>query len=402
MTKYLVLIGDGMADLPIKELKGKTPLEVANTPNMDFLAQNGACGWVRNVPPGLTPGSDVAAMSIFGYDPAKYYTGRGPLEAASLGVKLGKDDVAFRCNLVTVKDGKMADFTSGHISTEEAAKIINDLDRRLGNQHVRFVPGLSYRHLVVISGMGPRIADLYCTPPHDITGERVEDHLPSGEGADLVKYLMKESIMPLLEHPVNIKRMRNGKNPASMIWLWGQGASPRMEPYRKIYKKSGAVITAVHLLKGLASLLGLRSIDVPGATGFLDTNYKGKAVYALKALKKYDIVFVHVEAPDEAGHMGDLKGKMKAIEDFDKKVVGPIISKMRNEECGVRILLLPDHPTPISKMTHTSDPVPFVIYDSKIKGKGQGVKGFCEKEIAKSKLIIDHGHRLMGKLLSKA
>jgi len=406
--KYLILIGDGMSDYPLKELGGKTPLEAAKTPNMDFLAQNGECGWVQNVPSGMSPGSDVAAMSIFGYDPKKYYTGRGPLEAASLGVKLKKNEVAFRCNLVTVKDGKMDDFTAGHISTEEAGQIIKTLDKKLGSKAVKFYPGLSYRHLLVISNLktpSDRVSGrgqnskVECTPPHDITGKLIEDYLPSGQGSDLIKHLMKESIMPLLEHPVNIKRIKAGKKPASMIWLWGQGAAPQLIPFRKKYKKSGAVITAVHLLKGLGNILGLKVIDVPGATGFLDTNYKGKAEYALRALKKCDLVFVHVEAPDEAGHMGDVKGKIQAIEDFDKKVVGTILNALRVTRYALRILVLPDHPTPIAKMTHTSDPVPFVIYDPKVTSNEKRVKGFSEREIKKSKLFVKHGHELIKRLL---
>jgi len=406
MTKYLVLIGDGMSDYPLKELGGKTPLEVANTPNMDFLAQNGQCGWVQNVPSGMPPGSDVAAMSIFGYDPKKYYTGRGPLEAASLGIKLKKNEVAFRCNLVTVKDGKMDDFTSGHISTDEAAQIIKTLNKKLGSKTVKFYPGLSYRHLLVLSTDNIKItSNIKCAPPHDITGKNIEDHLPHGAGSALIRYLMKESIMPLLEHPINIKRIKAGKKPASMIWLWGQGESPRLDTFRKKYKKSGAVITAVHLLKGLGRILGLKVIDVPGATGFLDTNYKGKAEYALRALKNCDLVFVHVEAPDEAGHMGDIKGKIKAIEDFDEKVVGTVLEGIRKSgDQDIRILILPDHPTPIAKMTHTSDPVPFVIY--KLEGirrpvkAHEGIKGYNEKEIKKSKLFIKRGHELMKRLLA--
>jgi len=421
--KYLVLIGDGMSDYPVKELGGKTPLEAAKTPNMDFLAQNGECGWVQNVPSGMSPGSDVAAMSIFGYDPKKYYTGRGPLEAASLGVKLNKNEVAFRCNLVTVKDGKMDDFTAGHISNREAEQIIKTLNKKLGSKAVKFYSGLSYRHLLVISNLSARGAvpagrqesafggkdqnsKIKCTPPHDITGKLIEDYLPQGGGSDLIRHLMKESIMPLLEHQVNIKRIKVGKKPASMIWLWGQGAAPQLIPFRKKYKKSGAVITAVHLLKGLGNILGLKIIDVPGATGFLDTNYKGKAEYALRALKKCDLVFVHVEAPDEAGHMGDVKGKIQAIEDFDKKVVGTILNALRVTRYALRILVLPDHPTPIAKMTHTSDPVPFVIYSSRVTCLPAGtasnekrVKGFSEREIKKSKLFIKRGHELMKRLL---
>jgi len=398
--KYLVLIGDGMSDYPLKELGGKTPLEYAKTPNMDYLARHGTCGWVNNIPKGLSPGSDVAAMSIFGYDPKKFYTGRGPLEAASLGIKLKKDEVAFRCNLVTVKDGKMDDFTAGHISTKEADQILKTLNKKLGGRGIKFVTGLSYRHLLIIRHSSLKNSSFgSTTPPHDITGKMIEDHLPNN---DLIRRLMKESIMPLLEHPVNIKRIKAGKKPASMIWLWGQGAAPQLKPFKKQYGKSAAVITAVHLLKGLGKILGMEVINVPGATGFLDTNYKGKAQYALRALKKKDLVLVHVEAPDEAGHMGDVKGKIKAIEDFDAKVVGTILSKVRDSGLGARILVLPDHPTPIAKMTHTAEAVPFVIYQSRVTSRGSWVKGFNEKAIKNSKLRIKDGWRLMGRFLSNA
>jgi 2,3-bisphosphoglycerate-independent phosphoglycerate mutase len=394
--KYLVLIGDGMSDYPLKELGGKTPLEYAKTPNMDFLAQHGTCGWVNNIPAGMSPGSDVAAMSIFGYDPKKFYTGRGPLEAASLGIKLKKDEVAFRCNLVTIKDGKMDDFTAGHISTKEADQILKTLNNKLGGKGIKFVTGLSYRHLLIIRHSALGIRHLRTTPPHDITGKLIEDHLPNN---DLIKRLMKESIMPLLEHPVNIKRIKQGKKPASMIWLWGQGAAPNLKPFKKQYGKSAAVITAVHLIKGLGRILGMEVINVPGATGFLDTNYKGKAQYALRALKRRDLVLVHVEAPDEAGHMGDVKGKVKAIEDFDRLVVGTIMSNVKCQMSNVRILVLPDHPTPIKLMTHTAEAVPFVIFDTRGKGQGSRVKGFNEKELKKSKLRIKEGWKLMGKFL---
>jgi len=398
--KYLVLIGDGMSDYPLKELGGKTPLEYAKTPNMDYLARHGTCGWVNNIPKGLSPGSDVAAMSIFGYDPKKFYTGRGPLEAASLGIKLKKDEVAFRCNLVTVKDGKMDDFTAGHISTKEADQILKTLNKKLGGRGIKFVTGLSYRHLLIIRHSSLKNSSFgSTTPPHDITGKMIEDHLPNN---DLIRRLMKESIMPLLEHPVNIKRIKAGKKPASMIWLWGQGAAPQLKPFKKQYGKSAAVITAVHLLKGLGKILGMEVINVPGATGFLDTNYKGKAQYALRALKKKDLVLVHVEAPDEAGHMGDVKGKIKAIEDFDAKVVGTILSKVRDSGLGARILVLPDHPTPIAKMTHTAEAVPFVIYQSRGTGRKSRVKGFNERALKKAKFRLKDGWRLMGRFLSNA
>ncbi|MFC1571338.1 cofactor-independent phosphoglycerate mutase [Candidatus Margulisiibacteriota bacterium] len=386
--KYLVLIGDGMSDRPLEELKGKTPLEVAKTPNMDFLAQNGICGWANNVPKGLPPASDVAAMSIFGYDPKKYYTGRGPLEAASLGVKLKKNEIAFRCNLVTVKNRKMKDFTAGHIETAKARKVIKALNRNLGTKNIRFHTGLSYRHLLVISSdLGSRISDLATTPPHDITGKPIAKYLPK---SDILLQLMNES--EVLLHEMGTK--------ATMIWPWSQGKAPNMPTFRKKYGLKGAVITAVHLLKGLGKILGFEIINVPGATGYLDTNYKGKANYALRALKKNDIVFVHVEAPDEAGHEGDVKKKIRAIEDFDKLVVGTVLRGIRvTGYTDIRIAVLPDHPTPIKVMTHTRDAVPFVIYQSSVVSRQLLVKGYNEREIGKAKLRVKHGHELLEKHL---
>jgi len=385
--KYLVLIGDGMSDLPLKELKGKTPLQVAKTPNMDYLAQNGLCGWVNNVPNGLPPGSDVASMSIFGYDPAKYYTGRGPLEAASLGVKLSKDDVAFRCNLVTVKDGKMKDFTAGHISTPEAKKIMLELDKRLGRKGIKFFPGLSYRHLLIIDNRQSKIENrLETTPPHDITGQKIKKYLPKDE---LLLELMNESEVILHEM----------KTKATVIWPWGQGKLPAMPSFKKKYGLTGAIITAVDLLKGMGKTLGLEVIHVPGATGYLDTNYIGKAKYALKALKKHDIVFIHVEAPDEAGHEGSIPKKIRAIEYFDRLVVGTVVRGLGS--LVARILVLPDHPTPIKYMTHTRDAVPFVMCDMNDKLKMSNVKcwSYNEKEIKKSKVKVKKGHELMQKFI---
>jgi len=397
--KYLVLIGDGMTDLPLKELGGKTPLEVAKTPNMDFMAQNGLCGWVNNVPAGMQPASDVANMSIFGYDPKKYYTGRGPLEAASLGVKLAKEDIAFRCNLVTVKDGRMKDFTAGYISTPEARKIMLELGEKLGREGVMFYPGLSYRHLLVIDSRKWKMENrIQSVPPHDITGKKIHNYLPKGEGAELLVQLMNESEVILHEM----------KTKATMIWPWSPGKLPKLPLFRKKYGVKGAVITAVHLLKGLGKILGLEVINVPGATGYLDTNYVGKAKHALAALKKNDIVFIHVEAPDEAGHEGNVAHKIKAIEDFDRLIVGTILNRVKGQGSWVKLLVLPDHPTPVAKMTHTADPVPFVMWDGEqgpsgpVKaGKGKGrIKGYNEKEMKKAKLKIAHGHELLGKLLA--
>lgn len=373
--KYLVLIPDGMADLPLSKLNGKTPLEAAKTPNMDYLAQNGLCGWVNNVPKGIPPGSDVAAMSILGYNPKTQYEGRGPLEAASLGVKLKKNEVCFRCNFVTIKNNKMDSFTAHHISTKEATRLIRLLNKNFGTKDIKFYTGLSYRHLFVVSD--PKLTKVKCVPPHDITGKNIARYLPNNK---FLKSLMQKSQ----------ELLGDGK----MIWLWGQGLSPKL----KKFPKKGAIITAVHLLKGLGKIVGLDSIDVPGATGYIDTNYEGKAKAALKALGKKDVVFVHVEAPDEAGHEGSIEKKIKAIEDFDKKVVGTILKTIRKTGYpGTRILVLPDHPTPIRYMTHTSDPVPFVLYDSTKHRKG--LVAFNEKALKKSKIMLRDGHKLLKKHL---
>lgn len=373
-----------MSDRPLAELKGKTPLEAAKTPNMDFIAQNGLVGLVKNVPAGMDPGSDVAAMSIFGYDPKKYYTGRGPLEAASLGVKLSQNDIAFRCNLVTVKGRKMKDFTAGHIDTAGARRIMQVLNQKLGRKGIRFYPGLSYRNLLVVDSSLVSGA-VKCIPPHDITGRAIGKYLPRGRGAEILLRLMNESEVLLHEM----------KTRATTIWPWGQGKTLRMPSFKKRYGKKGAVITAVHLLKGLGRTLGLEVIDVPGATGYLDTNYKGKAEHALRALKKNDVVFVHVEAPDEAGHEGNIKHKIRAIGDFDKYVVGTILQGLRSQASVLRILVLPDHPTPIKVMTHTSDPVPFAIYPSSGVARPSPARGYSEREIKRSKLRIGQGHKLL-------
>lgn len=364
-----------MADRPLKQLKGKTPLEAANIPNMNWIARKGVCGRVRTVPKGLKPGSDVANLSIFGYDPRKCYSGRGPFEALNRGIKLGKNDVAFRCNLVRIEKGKMADFSAGHISTAEAKKVIKLLNRELGNDKIKFYPGVSYRHLAVINGGA---SEVKCTPPHDITGRPIGKYLPKGKGADTLNILMSDSN--------EILSSKGGK--ANMIWLWGQGKTPKM----KKFPLKGSVITAVDLIKGIGKAIGLDVINVPGATGYLDTNYKGKASHALASLKKNDFVFVHVESPDESGHEGNLKHKMKAIEDFDKYVVGPVLKGLRKYG-DFKLMVLPDHPTPISLMTHSGEAVPFAVYSSKKQVKGAAA--YNEKSISRSKLRIGTGHKLM-------
>ncbi|MCX9084394.1 MAG: cofactor-independent phosphoglycerate mutase [Candidatus Methanoperedens sp.] len=356
--KYIVLIGDGMADYPIPEIGGLTPLQAADTPNMDFIAKHGKCGMARTVPDDKPPGSDVANLSIMGYDPQKYYTGRGPLEAASIGIKLDPDDIAFRCNLITEKDGLLADYSSGHISSEEARILIKAVDNELG-KNCRFHPGISYRHLLVMKNG----KNTQCTPPHDVIGQPIEDVLPRGEDSESLISLIRAS-KPILEnHEVNLKRKKAGKNPGNLIWPWGQGKVPNMPLFKDMYGVSGSIISAVDLLKGIGKYAGLNVIDVPGATGYLDTNFSGKAQYALGSLKEHDFVLVHVEAPDEAGHMGNIEAKIKAISDFDEKVVGGMLNELGGFG-DYKIMVLPDHPTPISIRTHTREPVPFAVYSS--------------------------------------
>ncbi len=406
--KYIILLGDGMADRPHAKLGGKTCLQAAKTPNLDRLATLGQAGMVQTIPKGFPPGSDVANLSVLGYDPRMYYSGRSPLEAASIGVELGPDDVAYRCNLVTLRitGGKsagtgrraiMEDFSAGHISTEEARLLIEELDGKLGSDHIRFYPGVSYRHLMVWKGGKDKIE---CTPPHDIQDKNIQDYLPCGEGDQIINDLMEESIDLLLAHPVNTARQESGKRPANSIWLWGQGKRPTMPTFKEKYGLQGAMISAVDLTKGLGVYAGFDVIDVPGATGWIDTNYVGKAEHALFALKTKDFVYVHVEAPDEAGHAGDLDNKIKAIEDFDELLVGNIVHGMRQFD-DYRILALPDHPTPVELRTHSSEPVPFVIYDNKHERKGGPVP--YDERIAdrKDALIIKEGHTLMDYFLKQ-
>lgn len=399
----MVLIGDGMADRPLKELSGKTCLQAANTPNMDMLASEGEVGMLRTIPEGFPPGSDVANLSVLGYDPLKYYTGRAPFEAASMGVKLGERDIAYRCNLVTLKilkSGKsphvrgrafMDDYSSGHISTKEAKPLIEEINQKLGNSEINFYPGVSYRHLMVWKN-GEYSVD--CTPPHDITGKDIADYLPVGDGEDVLRNIMMSSVEILESHPVNRIRARKGLKPANSIWLWGQGKKPNLPTFKGKYGLRGALISAVNLTKGLGVHAGFSIINVKGATGWIDTNYYGKAKAALKALKTVDFVYLHVEAPDEAGHRGDIDLKIKAIEDFDLKVVGPITDGITGFK-DYKILLLPDHPTPIEAKTHTSEPVPFVIYrsDRKVISKA---KGFDE-DIANVQGVLkfEEGYKLM-------
>jgi 2,3-bisphosphoglycerate-independent phosphoglycerate mutase len=387
--KYAVVLGDGMSDYPVKELENKTPLMRARKPNMDFIAGNAShFGLCQTTVESLPAGSDVANLAVLGYDPARYYNGRGPLEAMSMGIKLKPDDVAFRCNLITVRDGLIADYSAGHITTEEAAALIRYLDDEMGGDGVKFYPGISYRHLLVFNGS---CAGAVCDAPHDYTGEPVDAHLPRGEGHERLTKMIKRSWKLLGGHPVNRKRAAEGKNQANSIWPWGQGRAPAMPPFKEKYGLTGSVISAVDLIKGLGASAGLEVINVPGATGYFDTDYSAKARYALKSLEEKDFVFIHVEAPDEAGHEGMAEEKIKAIEDLDEKVVGPMLDGLRRLG-DFRLMVLPDHPTPLSIKTHARDPVPYVIYDSTRIGKTG--KAYDESSMANG-LFIGQGYRLM-------
>lgn len=395
--KYVVVIGDGMADYPLEELGGKTPLQTAQIPNMDRIASDGVNGLLKTVPSNMGPGSDVANMSIMGYDPQKYYTGRGPLEAPSIGAKLENGDVAFRCNFINQEKGLLADFNADHISTIEASELIEALNQKF-YEYGKFYLGTSYRNLFVCKDH--KMASLISTPPHDVVGESIKEHLikPSDDRrAIVINELMYESQEILENHPINIKRVQEGKKPANMIWLWGQGVKPELEPFHDKYGLKGATITGVDLIKGLGVYLGLTNVSVPGATGYYDTDYCGKAKYALKSLKDHDLVFIHVEAPDEAGHAGDVEEKIKAIERIDKRILGKLMDEMPEYD-EYAISILPDHPTPIPIKTHVKDPVPFAMYSS--KGSSDSVGKYDEFSAKEGSQGLNEGYHFMEKFLS--
>ena len=399
--KYVVLLGDGMADYPLPDRGNKTPLELSHTPYMDFMAQHGEAGLVKTIPEGMPPGSDVANLSVMGYDPSRYYSGRAPIEAASIGVKLGKKDIAFRCNLVTLSGSgstlAMDDYSAGHITTDDARVIINVLKQELDSPEITFYRGVSYRHLVVWKG---GMEKMVTTPPHDITGRQISSYLPQGDGADTLIELMNKARAVLATLPLNQEKIKNGLKPANSIWLWGQGRSLSVPTFQEKYGITGAVISAVDLVKGLGICAGLKPVEVPGATGYLDTNYEGKARAALEALQSVDFVFLHVEAPDEASHKGSLDEKLQAIEDFDRRVVKPVLGGLQEKFSDYRVLVLPDHPTPIAIKTHASDPVPFALLSSgKNTVTGHTASGFNERAAAQSGLFIEHGWELMDKFI---
>jgi len=391
--KYIILVGDGMGDYPLEPLGGRTPLEAADTPNIDRLTRIGRLGTVRTVPPGMEPGSDVANMSLLGYDPAVYHTGRGPLEAASMGVHLAPDEVAFRCNLVFLdRDASgetiMGDYSAGHISTPEARSIVSSLAEALTGHSLKLYPGVSYRHLLVWRGGRDGVPT---TPPHDILGQAVARYDKYSREPVLSSFI-ESSAAILRDHPVNIDRLKAGKVPANAVWPWGQGRAPSMPDLGKRFGLTGAMVSAVDLLKGIGVYAGLDPVAVPGVTGYLDTNYDGKVAAALGALESGNFVFLHLEAPDEASHEGSLEKKIEAIRNFDERIVGPVVEGARKFD-RVSILVVTDHYTPISRRTHVSDPVPFLIVDD-LRGTekaGSAPARFCEHDAVAAGLYFDSG-----------
>jgi 2,3-bisphosphoglycerate-independent phosphoglycerate mutase len=391
--KYVMVIADGMADYPVKDLGGLTPLQVANHPNMDKIISQGVCGTLNTVPNGLDINTDVAVFSIMGYDPKKYYDGRGPLEAASQGILLDKESIAFRCNLISEKDGFLYDYSAGHIETVDAKKLITCLNRELGVLgKITFYPGVDYRHLLVFRGTDYS-KEVKCFPPHDVVGKPIKELMVSplnksgGKMAPLLNKLILKSRDILSNHPVNIERISKKQNPANMIWPWSPGKAPKYPNLQEKYGLNGAVISAVDVIKGIGIYAGMSIIEVPGATGYIDTNYEGKAKYALKSLEDHDFVLIHVEAPDEAGHMGDHNLKIKTIEDLDARLLGLILNEIKDD---FTIALLCDHLTPVTLRTHTSDPVPFAIY-SNLNKKNNAISHFNEICIKRSSLHIKKG-----------
>lgn len=401
--KYIVVLGDGMADYAVKEFDGKTILDVANKPNMDYMASNGELGMVKTVADGMKPGSDVANLSVMGYDTAKCYSGRSPLEAASIGVTLKDTDVTFRTNLVTLSDEEtyedktMVDYSAGEITTEEAKELMMAINEKLHDDIVTFYAGVSYRHLLVWDKGSTNVK---LTPPHDISDKKITDHLPMGDGADKLLEMMKKSVEILKDHPVNQRRIAEGKRPATSIWPWGEGTKPQLEKFCDKFGKSAGVISAVDLIKGIAILADMKSVDVDGANGNFDTNYKGKADACFDLLTKEnkDFVYLHLEGPDECGHRGEADNKKYSVEMIDEKVIGYLRNRLEKEGIDYKMLVLPDHPTPISLKTHVSDPVPYIIYNSKKEIKNDRI--YCEKTAKETGIYIEKGYELMSHFLN--
>ena len=394
--KYIIAVPDGASDQLTAYPDGNTPMRVADTQVMDELADCAEVGWAKTVPDSHHPGSDVAFLSIFGYDPASVYSGRAPLEAASMGLELG-ENIAFRCNLVTIHDETMKEFTAGHISTEEANELIEALNDKLGGEKIAFHTGVQYRHILVAS---QDYSDVECTPPHDILDRPIQTHLPVGPARDSVVELMERSKAIFATHPVNEKRIAAGKPPATQIWLWGQGCTPHLEPYSTCYGLQGGVISAVDLIKGIGRLAGLDVIEVEGATGLPDTNYEGKAEAALRVLDDKQFVCIHVESPDEMGHAGDEAAKTGTIRDFDQRMLKYVVEGLRGQGTDFRLLVLPDHPTPIALRTHVNEPVPYLLYDSRYPEK-RGEGGYSEWSIKSRTDRVLTGHKLVDLLCEK-
>lgn len=400
--KYVVVLYDGMADYPVPALDGKTPMMVANKPNFDALAKKSEVGLIRTVGEGLKPGSDVANMSVMGFDPKKYYTGRSPLEAVSIGVKLNDDDVTLRCNLVTLSDEEnyedktMIDYSAGDIGTKEAAEIMKSVEEFFGNEIYTYYSGVQYRHCLVVKGGTTELGNM--TPPHDISGRVVGSYLSTHENAKDLVDMMKRSYDFLMSHPVNKERIARGERPANSIWLWGEGRKPILPSFESLYGKKGAVISAVDLLKGIALSADMAAPDVEGATGYIDTNFEGKALEAVKQLEGgKDFVYIHFEAPDECGHRNEPHNKVRAIELIDEKVL-PVIVEALEKYDDYKIMILPDHPTPITTMTHASDPVPYMIYHK--KNEVEGVDTINEETAKSTGNFIDDGPSVMARFLS--
>ena len=400
--KYIVILGDGMADYPVDEFDGRTILDVANKPNIDYMCKNGELGLVKTVQDGMKPGSDVANLSVMGYDTKKCYSGRSPLEAASIGVKLGDSDITFRANLVTLSDEEnyadktMLDYSAGEISTEEAAQLIEAVEKELHTDLIHFYSGVSYRHLLVWEGGSKNVS---LTPPHDISDRKITDYLPKGDNCEKLLELMVKSEAILKNHPVNKDRIARGKNPATSIWLWGEGSKPQLELFKDKFGLTASVISAVDLIKGIAKCADMKSIDVEGATGNWDTNFDGKAKAALDTLllDGADLVYVHMEAPDECGHQGNAEKKKLSVELIDEKVVGFLKNELEKAGVEYKMLILPDHPTPIKLKTHVSDPVPYVIYPAE---KASGLT-YSESNAEKTGIYIEKGYELMSRFIDK-
>ncbi len=401
--KYIVVLYDGMADYPVPKFDGKTPMELAKKPNLDRLARNGEVGLVKTVAEGLKPGSDIANMSVLGYNPKECYTGRSPLEAVSIGVNMADTDIIFRCNLVTLSDEEdyeaktMVDYSAGDISTADATEIIKSVQEHFGNDIFSFYAGVAYRHCLVWKNGTLDLGSM--TPPHDISGRVIGEYLSKSENAQDLITMMKKSYDFLMEHPVNKRRIAEGKRPANSIWLWGEGTKPSLPDFKAKYGVDGSIISAVDLLKGIAKCANMAAPDVDGATGYIDTNFDGKAECAIEELKSKDFVYIHLEAPDECGHRNEPDNKVKAIEIIDEKILGKLLPAL-DEYDDYKIMVLPDHPTPIVTMTHASDPVPYMIY-RKSTAKDNGIESFTEINAKNTGNYIDIGYTLMDKFINE-